>query len=93
MHYQERMTFIVMNLIVTGIAALMGGTILWLLWAGSVAAVFPTAVSSGIVAEHLNWWPAVKIVWICTLLFKTTVDTKVTPPQSPASKQSEKQIL
>lgn len=76
MNYQERMTFIVMNLIVTSIAAVMGGTILWLLWEGSITAIFPTAVTNGIISEHLEWWPAVKILWICTLLFKTTVDIK-----------------
>ena len=75
------MTFIVMNLILTGIAAVMGGTILWLLWDGSVTAIFPTAVSSGIVAEQLAWWPAVKVVWICALLFKTTIDSKIHAPE------------
>ena len=87
------MTFIVMNLILTAIAAVMGGTILWLLWDGSVTAVFPTAVSSGIVAEHLAWWPAVKIVWICTLLFKTTIDSKVVQPKPEQPKVEEKKIL
>lgn len=89
--YQDRMSFIILNIVLTGIAALAGGTILWLLWDGSLTMMFPSAVSNGILAEHLEWWPAVKIVWICSLLFKTSV--KAPKVKTPKPKQEEKQIL
>jgi hypothetical protein len=90
MHYQDRMAFIVMNVILTGIGAVAGGTILWLLWDGSLTAMFPSAVSSGILAEHLAWWPAVKIVWIFSLLFNTT---RVRAPKPPAPPKEEKKVI
>ena len=92
--YQDRMSFIIMNIVLTGIAALAGGTILWLLWDKSLTMMFPSAVSNGILAEHLEWWPAVKIVWICSLLFKTSVKApKIKATKVKEPKQEEKQIL
>lgn len=85
----NKLSIVLMNLFVTAVAATIGGTILWLLWEGSVTSIFPTAVSSGFVAEKLDWWPAVKVVWICALLFKTTIENK----QSTTKPEPKKEIL
>ena len=52
------------------VAAVFGGTILWLIWPTSIPVLFPSAVSSGILAANLSWWVSVKITWVFGLLIK-----------------------
>lgn len=75
MHFVDRLSFVVLNLIITAIVATVGGTIIYLIWDDSVTAMFPNAVSTGVLAAKLTWWQSVKIVWICGVLFKTTIET------------------
>lgn len=56
--------------------AVFGGTILWLIY-DHIHALFPKAAESGIIAQHLNWWDAVCVTWISSILIKgSTTSTK-----------------
>jgi hypothetical protein len=85
--FAERFSFIIMSALVIAAGAVTGGTILWLLWEDSLTAMFPTAVSSGILAAKLEWWTAVKVVWIFGLLFKTVYEKPAKPVESPKQDQ------
>lgn len=87
--YEEKIISIIMHSFVIGLASIAGGTILWLLWDGTISSIFPKAVSSGIIVENLEWWPAVKFVWIITILFKSTISNTTKKKVS----KPEKQIL
>ncbi len=49
------------------VIATLTGTIVWFLWDGTMVEVFK--------APSLTWWQAVKLSWICALLFKASVST------------------
>lgn len=52
------------------LAALIGGTILWLVWPIGVPATFPRLVNEGWLAPHLSWWQAVCFSWVAAILVK-----------------------
>lgn len=52
--------------------AVIGGTILWLLWPIGVPAAFPRIVNEGWLAPHLSWWQAVCVSWIAGILVKSS---------------------
>lgn len=47
----------------------IGGTILWLIYP-HIHALFPTAAQNGIIAQKLDWWDSVCVVWIFGILIK-----------------------
>jgi hypothetical protein len=67
--------YIIVGFIIVCAIAVLGGTILWLIWEDSLTAMFPKAVESGVLAEKLGWWQSVKITWIFALLIKSTNTT------------------
>jgi hypothetical protein len=56
--------------------ALIAGTIIYLIWPIAIPAVFPGLIESGTIAKELDWWPAVCLTWICSILIKSTISTK-----------------
>jgi hypothetical protein len=71
----EGIGYIIVGFIIVCAIAVLGGTILWLIWEDSLTAMFPKAVESGVLAEKLGWWQSVKITWIFALLIKSTNTT------------------
>tara|TARA_R100000656_G_scaffold124591_2_gene103218 strand:+ start:339 stop:578 length:240 start_codon:yes stop_codon:yes gene_type:complete len=62
---------VVIAILVICAVAVVGGTILWACWDGLLA-MFPKAVSSGVLAEEISWWDAVKATWVFGVLFKVS---------------------
>jgi hypothetical protein len=58
------------GLIVIALAAVLGGTIVWLIWPHVIPVVLPGLVASGAIAGKLLWWKAVLLTWLCGILFK-----------------------
>ena len=56
--------------------SLISGTILWLIWPIAIPAVFPGLITSGILAARLKWWIAVCLVWIFSILIRSTTNIK-----------------
>lgn len=52
------------------IGAVLGGTIVWLVWPAA-AKCFPGLVASGALAAKVEWGQAVALAWICGILFKS----------------------
>jgi len=52
--------------------ALLGGTLVWLLWPVAVPVVFPGLVAAGTISGKLTWWVAVCLTWLCSLLIKSS---------------------
>lgn len=50
--------------------ALITGTVIWILYPSTLPVLFTSMPST------ISWWTAVKLSWICALLFKTTINTK-----------------
>ena len=61
---------VIVGLLVIGLGALLGGTIVYWLWPHAIPVVLPGLVASGAVAGSLAWWKAVMFTWICGILFK-----------------------
>lgn len=58
---------IVAGIAVVFIAAVLSGTIIWLLWPIAVPAFFPGLVASGTIAGAVGWWEAVIFSWLIGL--------------------------
>lgn len=56
--------------------AVLGGTIVWLIWPVVVPAVLPGLVAAGTIAAKLTWWVSVCLTWLCALLIKTASTSK-----------------
>jgi hypothetical protein len=56
-------------LLIFGIAVI-GGTIVWLLWPHTIPFVFPGLVAGNFIVAKIGWWKAVFFSWICGVLFK-----------------------
>lgn len=54
------------------IAAVFGGTIVWLVWPVAIPAIFPGLVASGVLAGKISWFAAVFFTWICAILVKSS---------------------
>ncbi len=65
---------IVVFIIIAGMAigSFIGGSILWLIWPVAIQAAFPGLVASGILAAKLSWWESVLLVWVFSILLKST---------------------
>jgi hypothetical protein len=78
-------TFIVGIAFTFGVA-LASGTLLWLIWEGSLTAMFPNAVENGVLAEKLEWWAAVKVVWVFGIILSAL---RLTPSTSKKKKEKK----
>lgn len=68
---------IFMGILLVAFGALIGGTIVWLIWPIAIPETFPKLVDQGCVAAKLHWWTAVCLVWVFAMLFKNhSVNTK-----------------
>jgi hypothetical protein len=56
------------------IIALLGGTVVYLIWPVAVQA-FPALVNHDILAENLSWGQAVCLVWLFAILIKSPSST------------------
>lgn len=54
------------------IFAVLGGTIVWLIWPVAIPATFPKIVEMNYIAAQISWWQAVCLCWICGLLIKSS---------------------
>jgi hypothetical protein len=52
--------------------AVLGGTIVWLIWPVAIPAAFPKIVEMNYIAAQISWWQAVCLCWICGLLIKSS---------------------
>lgn len=52
--------------------ALLGGTVVYLLWPVAIPAVFPGLVESGTIASEISWWVSVCFTWLCGILIKSS---------------------
>lgn len=66
---------IIFGIIVIAIAAVFGGTLVWLIWPHAIPAVFPGLVAGGMIAAKLTWWKAVLFTWLCGILIKSTTSS------------------
>ena len=71
-NFAESISLIIMGLLTIALGSVIGGTLLYLLWEGSIPAMFPKAVESGVLAATLTWWQCVKITWVSAILIKST---------------------
>lgn len=55
---------IVLVLVFVSLFAILGGTLVYWLWPSTAVAVFSLPT--------LTWWQAVKLTWLCSLLFKSS---------------------
>ena len=58
------------------ISALVGGTIIWLVWPFAIPVIFPALVASGVIAGKITWVASVFFTWICAILIKSTSTSK-----------------
>jgi hypothetical protein len=58
--------------VLIGVVAVFGGTIVYWVWPVAIPAVFPGLVEKGVLAAHLAWWPAVCFTWLCGILIKSS---------------------
>lgn len=65
----------ILILIIVFIAAVIGGTILWLLWP-CVLAVFPGLLANGTLAATISWKVAVGFVWVIGIFKSNSSSTK-----------------
>jgi hypothetical protein len=63
---------VVVSVIMIAVAALLSGTILWLIWPYALPIIFPKAVASGILISNIPWFSAVALTWVCGILLKST---------------------
>lgn len=57
-------------ILMIGLMALVGGTIVFWLWPYAIPALFPAQVAAGTLLASVPWWPTVLFTWICGILFK-----------------------
>jgi hypothetical protein len=53
-------------------AALIGGTIVYLIWPVCVPVALPGLVTAGTIAGSLTWWQSVCLTWLCAILIKSS---------------------
>jgi len=58
------------GLLLIGLVAVLGGTLVYWFWPHCVPHVLPGLVASGAIAGSLAWWKAVLFTWTCGILFK-----------------------
>jgi hypothetical protein len=66
------------------VSAVIGGTIVWLLWPLAIPHVFPKLVGDGWLAAALTWKRSVALAWICGALIKATQTNNSRPPKGGA---------
>jgi hypothetical protein len=71
----ESIVIAFMAIFLVAFAALLGGTIVYLIWPVAVNA-FPGLVTAGYVAAEIPWWTAVCLVWLVSILVKSTTTLK-----------------
>jgi hypothetical protein len=59
-------------LVVIGLLAVFGGTIVYWLWPIAIPAAFPGLVENGTLAPELSWWVAVCLTWLFSILIKSS---------------------
>lgn len=62
-------------LLVGLLLSLVGGTIFYFIYP-HIHVLFPSAAKNGIIAYSLDWWDAVCVVWIFSLLLKPYSSSK-----------------
>ena len=62
------------------VAAVIAGTIMWILWPSVIPVILPKVVQLGWLPARIPWWTGVAFTWIMPILFgkfKTEVKGKV----------------
>lgn len=60
------------GLVIIGLLALAGGTIVYWIWPVVIPTVFPGLVESGTIAPEISWWVAVCLTWLFNTLLKSS---------------------
>jgi hypothetical protein len=63
-------------IVLIGIVAVIGGTVVYLMWPYAIPAVFPGLVAAGTIAGHLTWGQSIALTWICGILIRSTNSNK-----------------
>lgn len=63
---------LVLGAVLIAFFAVLGGTIVWLIWPIAVPAAFPKLVELGYLAPELGWWSAVCLCWLAGILIKSS---------------------
>jgi hypothetical protein len=66
----------ILAMALVGAIAVVGGTIVYLIWPVAIPAVFPKLVAAGTIAAQLTWWQSVCLTWLCSLLLKSSNSNK-----------------
>lgn len=72
MNFIEKLGIALGVILIAGIVALLGGTIVYWIWPVTFPVIFPNAVASGILIAKIPWWSAVCTTWICAILIKSS---------------------
>ena len=59
----------IVAILLIGVVAVIGGTIIYWFWPHVIPVVFPGAVVAGTIAAKLAWGKAVLFTWMCGILF------------------------
>jgi hypothetical protein len=62
----------IVAIVFIGIVAVIGGTVVYLMWPYAIPAVFPGLVAGGTIAGHLTWAQSIALTWICGVLIRCT---------------------
>lgn len=68
---------VVLVAIIAFFMAVLGGTVLWLVYP-HIHSLFPTAAAKGVIAQDLSWWDSVCVTWIFSLLIKSSYSSSST---------------
>ena len=60
------------TIVSVSIIAVLGGTLIWLIWPVAVPGAFPGLVASGALAAKLTWWQSVCLTWLFGFLLKNS---------------------
>ena len=63
-------------ILLTALLAVLGGTVVYLLWPVAIPAVFPGVVKAGWLAARISWWQAVTFTWVIGILFHSSAKSE-----------------
>ena len=58
---------------IIGLASVLGGTLVWMLWPIAIPSAFPALVTSGVITPKLTWGASVSLTWVLSILFKAVL--------------------
>lgn len=69
----EKLTVVLVAIVVDIIRVLASGTAVWLVWPLMMSSACPGLVQVGAVAGRIGWFPAVVLTWVVFLMVRCAV--------------------